>query len=143
MGTSTVQNQKYSFIPSGSEFNQRHMFSKLPKQAGGKRLRHRLLREPGGFEGFRPAPIQADTHYLAVPQGEHLTQLPLDGGPTDAAVAALSEQDHNVVASVGISDDLCVVLAYFGLAAGPANGRSCSLASQSLRRAVRPLTATD
>ena len=31
-------------------------------------LRHRLLRQPGGFEGFRPCGVVAHAHRLAVPE---------------------------------------------------------------------------
>ncbi len=78
VGTIAVQNQKYSFMPSGSEFSHRHMPLMLRRGSVYlRRLRHgldpqhngvglagsgleSLLPQPGGFEGRGPIGEVAD-----------------------------------------------------------------------------------
>src|SRR3954454_18149716 len=63
-------------------------------------LRHRLAREPHGFEGFGFGGIAAAASDLAVLEGEHLPGAALDARPRFLPAAPLVQADDHAVARV-------------------------------------------
>ena len=72
---------------------------------GTQGLRHRLLRPPGGFEGFRHVGVAVDPYGQAPAEGPKLRELGFDltDFRTVRAIVTVSEVAHGLLATDSLS----------------------------------------